>query len=1289
MSRMGRSLFGNTVGLWLLLSMPAIAQTPAIDSLRQAAEQDYRQGNAIEAIHQYADLIKQSLAAETGLPLAADFNRLAEIYESLGTDDGRYRALSARQEAVKLYQAAGELEAAAQALALMASNVDPFLEAGLWLNYQQQALQSYQQLGNSAQVATLARSLAEHYSLTNDFEAAIPYLEQAIAAYETLNASELPELLRFAATRALQENDTERGFAWFEHLIAYHRQAKDWSAWGEANLQMGEWQERKGDPRQSLSYYEAALDGFRKAGATDDALVASRSIAQYYVAAEELNQALSAYEQAIQLAEQLGNPLDTAWLLSEVGQLYRRLQQGQTSVDYYRQALTLYQNPPSGGWELHGRTPEHVDGLINHILTQLQSVYQTLLEQPEQALTIAQEQVALRERSGDRDQLRLALAALADAQDQLGQRAQAITTYERLVALRNQDLDNLDDYGFLTRKLAALYDAVGDREAAIAHTESSIALYRQVNNRFNLARALATMGDIYHRLGETDQQQATYAEAMAIAQELDNAFLKTILRIRLAELKYEAQDFEGALALLQENLTAARALQDPRSEADALERLSDFYSPWMNPAVEDVEVALQYRAQARRVLEQTDDIDSMADTLVWSGDLAWFENRLDAALNYYQQALAAYERDSFLANRKVNVLVNMGRIKLKQSQPQVALRYLEQAMATDVRQTWDILKYQGDAYQQLKQLDRALDFYEKALQVSNTQILINSSGSNSWYDYLETWSAIAQVQRDQGDYAAALTQIRKVIRELEIYSRRLKNPRSRQDFFASVQTYYDLYIDILMRLHQQEPGNGYDGQALQADERRRTQGLLGLLAEANVDIRKGVEPTLLEREAAVVQELEALETRRIAALAQAADTAGIETERDRLLRQYQSIQNQIRAANPQYAQIQYPQPLELQAIQQLLDADTVLLQYSLGEQQSHLWLVSQQELKSYVLPPRAELASLTQTFNRRLRSATSPERLYDAAQALSQPLLAPVQEQLTGKRLLVVSDGALQYVPFAALTQPDSDGYAPLINQYEIVSLPSISTLATLRKTDAQRSQPAKTIAIMADPVFTATDERVVKGGLQDTVLATLQVSRAASDVGISWTRLPGTRQEAQAILELVPAAQSEAHFGFAASKAAAFNPDLGTAQFVHFATHGFVNTQKPELSGIVMSLIDETGQPQNGFLRLNDVYNLDLAAELVVLSACETGTGPLVRGEGLIGLTRGFMYAGAERVVASLWQVDDAATAALMSEFYRQLLTEQATPAAALRAAQQAIAAQDQWAAPYYWAAFTLQGDW
>ncbi|HEV8483366.1 MAG TPA: CHAT domain-containing protein, partial [Blastocatellia bacterium] len=275
----------------------------------------------------------------------------------------------------------------------------------------------------------------------------------------------------------------------------------------------------------------------------------------------------------------------------------------------------------------------------------------------------------------------------------------------------------------------------------------------------------------------------------------------------------------------------------------------------------------------------------------------------------------------------------------------------------------------------------------------------------------------------------------------------------------------------------------------------------------------------------------------------------------------------------------------------------------------------------------------------------------------------------------------------------------PLIADHEIVSLPSASTLSLLRHDAESRQMAPKMVAVIADPVFTPDDARLFAGkkgepGRATEPLFEPQLEKSlrdtgGADAGSSLPRLLNTRREASAILALAQATSRKGALDFDASRATASNPDLGQYRIVHFATHGLVNDVHPELSGLVLSLVDERGQPQDGFLRLIDVYNLSLPVELVVLSACRTGLGKEIRGEGLMGLTRGFMYAGSSRVTASLWKVDDRATAELMKRFYEGMLVERLSPAAALRAAQVGMWKQKQWQDPYYWAAFVLYGEW
>lgn len=193
----------------------------------------------------------------------------------------------------------------------------------------------------------------------------------------------------------------------------------------------------------------------------------------------------------------------------------------------------------------------------------------------------------------------------------------------------------------------------------------------------------------------------------------------------------------------------------------------------------------------------------------------------------------------------------------------------------------------------------------------------------------------------------------------------------------------------------------------------------------------------------------------------------------------------------------------------------------------------------------------------------------------------------------------------------------------------------------------------------------------------------------LGFERLGASRQEAEALVGLAPAGEVRAMLGFAASRQTVLSGELGPYRILHFATHGLIDPRHPELSGLVLSQLDSAGRPVEGFLRLADVYDLDLRADLVVLSGCQTALGKEVRGEGLMGMTRGFLYAGVPRVVGSLWRVEDRASVKLMSRFYRALWQEKRSPAAALREAQLALRQERRYRDPHSWAAFVLQGEW
>ncbi|MGC1195945.1 MAG: CHAT domain-containing protein, partial [Geitlerinemataceae cyanobacterium] len=265
----------------------------------------------------------------------------------------------------------------------------------------------------------------------------------------------------------------------------------------------------------------------------------------------------------------------------------------------------------------------------------------------------------------------------------------------------------------------------------------------------------------------------------------------------------------------------------------------------------------------------------------------------------------------------------------------------------------------------------------------------------------------------------------------------------------------------------------------------------------------------------------------------------------------------------------------------------------------------------------------------------------------------------------------------------------PLLANHEIITLPSVTSLAVQREQWQQRQPAPNTLAVIADPVFKANDSRL-GGNATNAIAGDLgQIDSLIRNSCGDFDRLPNTATEAEQILALVPDAQEFSATGFDANYAAATHPNLSQYRIVHLATHGCIQ-DNPLLSNLALSFFTADGQrAETSLLKLQDIYNLELNAELVVLSACQTGTGKDVRGEGVVGLTRGFMYAGARRVAVSLWSVNDRATSILMGDYYRQMLEGGIDPTAAMRQAQLAMWQSDSYSAPYYWAAFTMQGDW
>lgn len=846
-------------------------------------------------------------------------------------------------------------------------------------------------------------------------------------------------------------------------------------------------------------------------------------------------------------------------------------------------------------------------------------------------------------------------------------------------------------------------------------------------------------------LGENAEALAYYEQALELFIEADDQRYVSFALNETGRAYYLRGDINWALEFYGKALPIRHAFNDRKGESFTLVSMGRAYS---NGYGDDAR-ALDLYQQALKLQREINNRRLIAQTLGDIGRLHYKAGNYAVALEHYNDALRAAENGD--QSVKAEILMYIGLVYSAWGRHREAVEhYFNEALrlqeGRDPVGRARTLQHMGRAFAALGDDANALDHLNGALEVWQ-KVLYRTAEAETRYN-------IAVVESRRGRFAAACEQIKAALPVVETLRTGIANRALRTHYFASAQSYYDLYIDALMRLSHQTNDKKLEALALGVSESKRARALLDVLVESKAEVGRTVsDPKLLTREAAIQQELSTQSLRQVTG----EHTTPEQVKRiERLVAEFYEVDAEIRKKDPRYAALTRPLPPSLEQIQnELLARNQMLLEYSLGDERSYMWAVTPTATKSYVLAGRAEIEAAVVRFMKLLTSRnvmavgeTEAARIsrieradaeyWTAAASLSALLgLDRAASESKTERLLIVGDGELQYLPFAALLVPSrgeqrrdstqtrqpfehGDKLVPLLAYYEIEEPASMAMVAELKRerADVRKPTPSKTIAVIADPVFSTADERCCKpsrggdvgrkaprhylpaGKPGSTLELTGGDHKMARESGITdgrgqIARLGFTRLEADEILALVPPSEQFKATGFEANLALLTDgAKLFPYRILHFATHGLLNSEHPELSGILLSLIDEQGRQQNGFLQMHQIYNLRLPAEMVVLSACETGIGKKMRGEGLNGISRGFMYAGASRVVASLWKVNDDSTSQLMKYFYQSLrLGENRDfshwrPAAALRAAQLEMMRHRIWRHPYFWAAFIIQGE-
>lgn len=838
--------------------------------------------------------------------------------------------------------------------------------------------------------------------------------------------------------------------------------------------------------------------------------------------------------------------------------------------------------------------------------------------------------------------------------------------------------------------------------------------YLELVTRIEIAR-------LHDDEGHHDLAVAGYEELLDQILVTEAQDLRPLLLNFLGWSHYHRGDYPAAQESLEAALAAARSLGYPVREAVVLNNLGVLFEAWGRPwkalGVYDQALAIFTRLQAlaekantlhnrgfllnglgrdKEALDQyrealtlwrkLGDDQRAALTLLeagwtrmWLGDLVEAEKLMLEALSLYDQQESRQRRAACL-DRLGTLYRKQGRVAEARDAHLEALAIFEQEkVAASVAHVRNNL---GRVYREMGREDKALEAHNRALAAFEK--LEDPSG------LAHALSDRARILQQRGDLRAALDDVQRVLRLLEKLREETRSPGFRSAYMATVHEHFELYIDVLMDLEEEEPDQGWAAQALQAAESSRARTLLELVAELGASVQaRAVDPRDLAERGELSLEIRTLEAEERAGVARRLPSAEIE-DLHRKLRQLRLRWDRLEGREREARETELPSPRTLKEIEKALDADTSLLVFALGHRRSFVWLLGPQGLIARELPPEEEIEELVSPL---IDSLGQPESLVFSLDSLlagldraGAELLGPVLTALTTERLAVVPDGVLNRLPFGALRL---DGRY-LIQDFQVARLPSASVLVTLRERRRERRSPPGFLALVADPVFQPDDERVTERVTGPTGSSGTS-SRLGDPLGLeNLAPLPESGKEAQAIAELVPASCRWTADGFAATRGAIVEEGrLGDFRILHLATHAVLDDAIPEHSGLVLSRVDEQGGHRDGFVYAFEISELSLPADLVVLSACRTADGQEIRGEGLVGLSQSFFEAGADRLVASLWDVDDRATRELMVHFYEGLLRLRLPPSQALQRAQNLLLETKDWKAPYFWAPFTLVGDW
>jgi CHAT domain-containing protein/Tfp pilus assembly protein PilF len=880
--------------------------------------------------------------------------------------------------------------------------------------------------------------------------------------------------------------------------------------------------------------------------------------------------------------------------------------------------------------------------------------------------------------------------------DNPAERKAALQGYRDALPLFQRAGDSLEEATTITYIGETLRN-LGDEPAALASYEQALPLWRALNDADGLAETLHNVGTIHYGRGEFARALAFYDEAIPQWSNAGDIRGAAATQSNIGRVFDSTGQYQNALSAYRNALVLATKSGDKSWQAEVRHNTGMVFLALgaADNAVQEYRAAIDLSRQTHDKWSEGHMLHHLGEALMVKGELDEAERSLNDALQ-----LSIEVGDEL---GRATTLLHLGYCYHTKGNHEQALLSLQAGLKIRAEKKYRLGESQalflvGREFLDLGRIAEAKVSMDHALSIARE---LKDPRSRA-----QAMDGLAEVCRRQRRFGEALHILDGAIQLVEQLRTQVRQHELRALFVSSVYDYYEAAEEVSMELDEGSPQKKTYERAFGYAERARARSLRDALTgnslTSNVESTRGRDPDENE----LHERIQALSERRLLMVSQNAAPDALRFVDQQITEMSTKLSVARADAESRDNVVGLARgTASIGTIQRrLTSAGKAFLEFSLGTHRSHLWVITSAGTSVFPLPARNAIENFASNYLKQINSGVQTKHHpFDEAAGLefSKAILGPAWQLLQHKaHLTIVPDGVLHRIPFAALPSPDCEqnegsktGCDPLLLTHEISYAPSGSV--GVLWTNAARTRPPKQrkILMYVDPIYSASDIRLQ---LSPTQVRACELSRprgngdSGGSAGITLRRLLYSQQEAHAVADLVPADQLVTRVGVDANLNSLLLALPGDFDIVHFATHAVADPMLFQGSGIVLSLYDACGNPISGFLpaeRLSEIHFTK--TRLVVLSACESALGREVRGEGLMGLVYAFQRAGVTSVVATLWTVDDAATAELMKQFYEGLLQRNLGPGAALRYAQMKMLREyPAWSDPRFWASFVYEGN-